>query len=493
MSRIPPVPEPEPGTSDGQPGGLDRARILAAVAMGTVLVSYAMLVPTAAAAVQSGGRGLSLDTAFAATVPLWLAAHQVPLTIQGQPLTVLPLLPTIAVVLVVAVGSGWAARRLGGRVPTDGGAVLATVAGAHAVVAVLASALLAPELAAGSWTAMLSAGSVTAAAVGIGVLRSCAGQLREALGGRLDRVPGWLGPGLHGAVVGMAGLLTAGSAVLVLGLVLRATDVHAAFERIAPSPAAGVGVTTLAVAYLPNAVVAALSWALGPGLSVGTATASPFGATGAGAPSSFPLLAAMPVGAPPAALGVLVLPVAVGLLVGCTCARVSPVGSTAGFRTCAALLAAGVVAVAVGGLALLAGGRLAAGPYDPVHLPADLLAPAVLLWVGGPAVAGALLSGAVRPEGRTAAQTLEALRTRRVGNAADLGSARRPGRAHTPQRRVAGSGDREPAAAGTRAAATAVVPAQRGPMTVADLVAQRAREAEPAPDSPQPPDDDRPV
>ena len=34
-------------------------------------------------------------------------------------------------------------------------------------------------------------------------------------------------------------------------------------------------------------------------------------------------------------------------------------------------------------LALLAGGRLAAGPYDPVRFPPELIAPATLLWIGG--------------------------------------------------------------------------------------------------------------
>ena len=85
---------------------------------------------------------VSLDGAFAAAIPLWLAAHQIPLALGGQPLTVLPLLPTLLVVGVVAIGAGWAVRRLGGRCRTDAGTVLATFAGAHAAVAVLGSALL---------------------------------------------------------------------------------------------------------------------------------------------------------------------------------------------------------------------------------------------------------------------------------------------------------------------------------------------------------------
>ena len=79
--------------------GLDRLRLLMACAMGTVLVSYALLVPAVAAVVLPVG--MPLDAAFAATIPLWLAAHQIPLVIEGQPFSVLPLLPTVGLVVVV--------------------------------------------------------------------------------------------------------------------------------------------------------------------------------------------------------------------------------------------------------------------------------------------------------------------------------------------------------------------------------------------------------
>lgn len=463
--------QPDPGAAAGPPTGLDRLRILAATAMGIVLVSYAMLVPAASAAVQSGGQGLSVDGAFAAAVPLWLAAHQVPLVIQGQPLSVLPMLPTAAVAAVIAIASGWAARRLGGRPSTDGGAVLATVVGAHAAVAVLAGALLPPEVTAGPWTAMVCAGALTAVAVGAGLLRACTGALRTILAARREPLPRWLLPGAHAALAGVAGLATVGAAVLLLDLVLRAADVHAAFSRIAPDSAAGAGVTLLALAYLPNAVVAALSWALGPGLSVGTATASPFAAVGAAEPSSFPLLAAVPVEASPSAPMVLVLPMIVGVLVGWACVRRCGAGVTVGHRMSATVVATAGTAVVTGLLAVLAGGRLAAGPYDPVRLPVELVVPAVLLWVGVPALLVAALSDAVRVEGRSATRALEAARARRA--------AAGPSRRHPDERWAAVSAGRPAARGALPGALAALVPTQRGSMTVADLVAQRARDADP--------------
>ena len=87
--------------------------------------------------VLCGSRG-----AFAAAIPLWLAAHQIPLAFGGQPLSVLPLLPTVAVLWITQAGARWSVRKLGGRFRMDAGPVLASIAGGHAAVAVLGSALL---------------------------------------------------------------------------------------------------------------------------------------------------------------------------------------------------------------------------------------------------------------------------------------------------------------------------------------------------------------
>ena len=156
-------PHPDDPAAPAEPAGLDgldRLRLLIACAMGTVLVSYALLVPAAAAVVLPVG--MPLDAAFAAAIPLWLAAHQIPLVIEGQPFGVLPLMPTVGVVAVVAIGARWAARRLGGRFRADAGPVLASIGGAHAAVAVLGSALLpsAAEVAVAPWAAMVGGGLV---------------------------------------------------------------------------------------------------------------------------------------------------------------------------------------------------------------------------------------------------------------------------------------------------------------------------------------------
>lgn len=391
------------GRADGDPAaagphdapapveGLDRLRILLAGAMGTVLVSYALLVPAAALVVLTGGGGLSLDGAFAAAIPLWLAAHQIPLVVQGQPLSVLPLLPTGVLVAVALAGSAWAARRLGGRFRADAGPVLASVAGAHAAVAVLGSALLpsAAEVSAAPWAAMTGGGLVAGTAAALGVVRAC-GLPAEWAG----RVPGWAWAGLRAAGVAVTAVLVSGALALVAALVLSAPSVAEAYRQLAPDVGAGLGLTLLMLAYLPNAVVAGASWMLGPGVAVGTATASPFAAY-PGAASHIPLLAALPITTPPAwALAVLAVPVGAGVLAGLVCRR--SVDGPA--QLPAAGAAAVLAALALGLLATLAGGHLAAGLLDPVRVPAGLVIPAALLLVGVPAVVVAALQRRVEPD-----------------------------------------------------------------------------------------------
>ena len=395
LHAVSPLAPPADGPADTDtavhPDGVARLRILCAAATGTVLASYALLVPAAAAVGWTAGDGLSFDGAFAAAIPLWLAAHQIPLVLSGQPFSVLPLLPTGVLFAVVALGAGWALHRLGGRFRYDGGPVLVGTAGAHAAVAVLGSALLprAAEVAAQPWAAMVGAGLLAGAAALTGMLRSC-GLPPEWRAG-----PEWLRVGMRGGALALAGLVAVASVLLVVALVTGAHRIVAAYGALAPTFGDGLGVTLLGLAYLPNAAVGALSWAVGAGFTVGAATGSPFDAN-PGVPSSFPLLAALPTGVPPMwAPAVLALPVAVGLLVGLFVRRALPVPAD----RIRATVVAGLVATAGATLlALLAGGRLAAGPYDPVRFPPELVAPATLLWIGGVAAVVVILRREESPE-----------------------------------------------------------------------------------------------
>ncbi len=461
--------------------GLDRLRVLLAAAMGTVLVSYAVLVPAVAVVVLTAGGGLTADAAFAAGIPVWLAAHQIPLALESQPLSVLPLVPTAAVVVIAQAGARWSARRLGGRFRVDAGPVLASVAGAHAAVAVLGSALLprATEVAAAPWAAMVGGGLVAGTGAAIGVVRAC-GLPPEWT----RRVPDWALVGARAAAVAVVGLLGAGALMLLVALALGAPAVVASYRALAPTFGAGVGLTLLALAYLPNAVVGGMSWVLGPGVGVGSAATSPFAAF-PGVPSDFPLLAALPSTTPPEwVLAVLLLPIGVGAATGLACRRALPVPA----RLPAAATATVLTAVAVALLAELAGGRLAAGAFDPVQVPVGLVVPAALLLVGVPTLVMASVQGrgeAAEPD--EAVDDTSASASGMPEEGSDV-----PLTAPEPTRTASRGGRLRR----RRGAATSVPPPPadagpaRPPMTVAELVALKERERAEAAEAEAPADAD---
>ncbi|MEJ8280306.1 DUF6350 family protein [Pseudonocardia spirodelae] len=426
--------------------GLDRLRILLAATMGAVLAGYTLLVPVAALLTGTGGVPVTADGALATAVPLWLAAHRIPIALDGRPLGVLPLLPTLVVVTLVAFASRWAVRRLGGRVRHDAGAVVASQAGAAAAVAVLAGALLPKDMAVTApWASMLGAGLVAGAAAGVGVVHACGA---PAAWKRV--LAGWPGASLAGARVAAVALVLVSALLLVVALLASASEVAEIARRLAPGAWAGVGVLVLGVGYLPNALVGALSWSLGAGVSVGIARSGPLGAEPGPLPP-FPLAAVLPVTSVPAVAAlVLLLPVAAGVLGGLACRRALPGDAAVGERVAAPAVAAVVVAVGAAVAAGLAGGRLAGGPYDPVSLHAWPVLFAALLLVGIPAVltcAGPELArhvpvgGPDRDRPRSTADRARAARERRrPSTVADLVEHRRtggaPGRA--PSRAAAG-------------------------------------------------------
>jgi len=167
------------------------------------------------------------------------------------------------------------------------------------------------------------------------------------------------------------------------------TAVRGVLADVAPEAGSGAGLSLLTLAYLPNAVVAATSWLVGPGVSIGAASATPTAIT-SGLLPPVPLAALLPQSPPPTWAGLaFAVPLAVGSLVGW---RLAPTAADAHQRIRATVIAALTAAVLLGLAAALSGGRLGAGPFDPVDVPATPVALAVLGWVLVPGLVVALLA-----------------------------------------------------------------------------------------------------
>jgi hypothetical protein len=365
----------------------ERYRLIAMSWALVMLSGLLAMMLLAAVAGLTAGQGPRLGSLLAAAVPLWLAAHQVPLTLGGAPLGVLPLLPTAGMIWLSARVAEHTVDRLGGRWREDGSVVVAALAGANASAAVLTTALPSGAVQATPWAALLGVGLVTAAGAAWGGLRA-AGPPSWWYGS-----PVWLRTGLASARTGGAALLTAGGLLLVAALLVDLDQVRTRVESAGPGFGAMLGITLLSVCYLPNALVAATSWTAGPGVAIGLATASPL-LTRPGPLPGLPLMAAMPHTHPPGWTAVVfLLPVLAGVLVGLRCRRLAGV---AALRLRAVAVGALTVAVAGGLAAAVVSGRLAGGPFDPVTLPWATLAGALLGWLAVPAAVVTLLPARTR-------------------------------------------------------------------------------------------------
>lgn len=341
---------------------------LLGVACLPAVLGYLALAVLFAALTAAAGAGSSAPWLARAAAAGWLAAHHIPLTIDGAPLGVLPLLFTLLLGALVARGAAGAAKRFGIDQPADAGWVAGVIAGVHgvggavlALVATPATIIVDPALAA------VGCAVVAGAAAAVGLAGPC-GLLPAAL----RQAPGWVRPGLLAGLWGLAVLLTAGLATVLLAVTVSAPDV---IPTLGPDAGSAFGLTVLCIGYLPNAAIGALSWLAGPGFSIGALSVSPFAVHAAPTPA-VPLLAALP---PGPAQSWWMAALAVPLLAGAAVGRRCTTGQEPPERLRVLGVAGAVIALGAAVLALLAGGQLGAAAFDPVDIPAGPLAVALLV------------------------------------------------------------------------------------------------------------------
>jgi hypothetical protein len=334
---------------------------------------------------------------LSAALPSWLAAHQVPVQIFGLELGVLPLLPTIGVALLTTKAAARAAERLDLRRPGQAVPIVSTVAIAHAIAGVIVAGLSTDAaVTADPLAALYYPAFVGALAATLGVARRCG--IYHGIRRRADFVAV---EGLRAGLFGVVLLLTAGGAILTFGLLTSISTAKGLFPMGIGNAA---GMLLLSISYLPNAMIAATSFAAGPGFTLGTVIVSPLEFHGGRLPG-VPLLAALPEEQATWWPVLFVVPLAIGIAVG---RRLRHVDEDPVARLRAVAIATGVVAVCFAVLAGTAGGRLGRGTFDPVSMRAVALSIALVLWTvvpgaiaawfGGPREAAEPMPGLIEPD-----------------------------------------------------------------------------------------------
>lgn len=357
---------------DNRAVGATQARDLLRVAFAPALV--ALVIIAAVVLLQLLIANSDMTGGFGAIASIWLGVHQVPISIGGRVLGVLPLLPAALMVWGTArttaaattPNSSWFVTRWVVACAVGGPLLVAAVALAviHDASSVLTE--LQTPSALPAFGAVLVVHGI-GAAIGVG----------SKMGRRMlpsDKVPDWTFEALRAALAGVLALFGLSAAVTALSLVVHWGTMHELFG-ITDSFFGHLSLMLLSVLYAPNVILGMSAIAVGSSAHIGFATFTPFTVYGGDIPA-LPILAAAPT--PPLGpiwVAWLIIGASAAVAVGQQCARRPlPLGPAAAKLATASAVAALAMAL----LAYAGSGDL--GNFGAVGVDQASYAPAIFGW-----------------------------------------------------------------------------------------------------------------
>ncbi|CAM4088903.1 DUF6350 domain-containing protein [Mycobacterium senriense] len=303
---------------DNRAAGARQARDLVRVAFAPAVV--ALVIIAAVTLIQLLIANSDMTGALGAIASMWLGVHQVPVSIGGRELGVMPLLPVLLMV--------WATARSTARATTPHSSwlvvrwVVASALGGPLLMAAIALAVIhdassvITELQTPSaLRAFLSVLVVHAAGAGIGVWSRVGPRVLAAAS-----LPFWLGDSVRAASAGLLALLGLSGLVAAGSLVVHWSTMQELYG-ITDSIFGEFSLTLLSMLYAPNVIVGTAAMAVGSSAHIGFATFSSFTVFGGDIPA-LPVLAAVP--RPPLGpvwVALLIVGASSGVAVGQQCAR----------------------------------------------------------------------------------------------------------------------------------------------------------------------------
>ncbi|WP_285732577.1 DUF6350 family protein [Nocardiopsis sp. ATB16-24] len=257
----------------------------------------------------------------------WLVGHHVSFSVPDGQIALLPLgLVLLPGLLLYRSGRKLARSCAIPRLRYVYRAALA-IAGPYAAIAGTLALLARTETVEPSMPRALVMGFVIAfLAGGLGVLRQLMRDKGVAARDLLRLMPARSRSLAVGVLVSTSTLLLGGLVLLLVALAVSLPEVVEATRDLRPGLVGGALLVVFQVAYLPNAVVFAVCYALGPGFALGAGTAVAPTGVSVGALPMLPMLAAVPDNgaAPVLSLVALVLPFLAGAVGGVLTQRSAP-------------------------------------------------------------------------------------------------------------------------------------------------------------------------
>lgn len=368
--------------------GARQARDLVRVAFAPAVV--ALVVIAAVTLLELLIANSDMTGALGAIASMWLGVHQVPVSIGGRELGVMPLLPVLLMV--------WGTARTTARATSPYSSwlvirwVIASALGGPLLIAAIALAVIHD---ASSVLTELQTPSALRAFTSVLVVHA----IGAAIGvwSRVGRrtltsspLPNWLGDSLRAAsagvlaLLGLSGMVTAGSLVVHWSTM---QDLYGITDSIWGQ----FNLTALSVLYAPNVIVGASAVAVGSSAHIGFATFSSFTVFGGDVPA-LPILAAAPT--PPLGpvwVALLIVGAASGVAVGQQCARraLPLIPAVAKLLVAAVVAALTMTLLGYGG-----GGRL--GNFGDVGVDHSAMFLGVLFWFVVIGAVTVVMTGGVR-------------------------------------------------------------------------------------------------
>jgi Family of unknown function (DUF6350) len=360
------------GTTDGEPpqdpGPQQPLAVTGATAActaaGAGLAVLTLLAAIGWIAAPHASVGSGLSGVLRTAIQLWLVGHHVSFELRGTGRV--GLLPLGLVLLPGALL--W---RSGRWVVRTGQVERLRHVGYAALALALPYGLLAGALAVASRTALSAPSPAQAAGAGF-LLALVAGGLGGARAlapwGRLIAL---LPDRIRCLVVGAAGALgvlaATGALLAGVSLLVHASGFRLTGDELSPGPVGSALLLLAGLAYLPNAVVWAMAYVIGPGFAFGVGTVVAPAGSVIGPLPLFPMLAALPAspgphaGEPgPVSLALLAIPYLAGAFGGLLTVRTAP-SPTIEAAPLWGLAAGAVAGCATGALAVFSGGPLGTG------------------------------------------------------------------------------------------------------------------------------------
>ena len=240
------------------------------------------------------GLGGGLAGALRSAGLLWLVAHHVEVTVQGVGrVGLLPLGLVLLPAALIERAGRWMTHEGHVRRLLDVGPAAVSIALPYALFTAAVAVASRTSVAAPSlWQAAMMGFLIALLASGFGAARGLGPWRKLAV-----RVPPRPRSVILGILAALAVLVVCGAILGAMSLMVHIGAYKHAVAELNPGIIGSVLLLLASLCYLPNSVIWAITYMLGPGFSFGIATAvSPSGAA-LGAVPAFPMLAALPVGA----------------------------------------------------------------------------------------------------------------------------------------------------------------------------------------------------